>query len=226
MPTMPGPPPEAAESELVPFGLLDRPRPHASPAVLAELHAELLPTSPAVRLGSHFLQDFYYVALPEKALIFGYVAYHGDVPVGFVVNTRDANGFLASALRTRWRTLVAVMARHPPSPRSLLKATQLAGDRSRHRDEKVGELLSLAVRPSDQRGLSSGPSRRRLARALMESVLAELAGLDVIALVDESNAPARLMYADLGWTMAERVTAGWPVPQLIYRLGENRSPDR
>jgi hypothetical protein len=39
----------------------------------------------------------------------------------------------------------------------------------------------------------------------------------LVALVDETNAPARRLYDDLGWTVSEKLTAGWPVTQLVYR---------
>ena len=107
------PPGNAASVRLVPFGLPGLPPPHASPSVLAELHAELLPTSPLVGMGTSFLRDFYYRVLPEEGLILGYVAYVGEFPAGFLVATRDANGFLMVAVRRRWRTLLAAMLRHP-----------------------------------------------------------------------------------------------------------------
>jgi hypothetical protein len=202
---------------LEPFGLADRDQHMASAAVLAELHSELLPTSPAVRLGPHFLRDFYYTVLPEEFLIFGFVAVEAAQPVGFAVATRDSNGYLSTALRRRGASVAKVLVRHPPPPRALWSAVRLGGDRRPAGTGPVAELLSLGVRAADQRGIRAGSSRRRLARLLMESVTAELDGQPVIALVDETNGPARLMYADLGWTMDGRVTAGWPVPQLVYR---------
>jgi hypothetical protein len=199
---------------LVPFGLPDLPPPHASPAVLAELHTELLPTSPAVRLGPRFLRDFYYRVLPEEGLVLGFVAYRGDVPMGFLATTRDANGFLTTALRRRWPSLIGVLARRPPSPRAVLRAVQVGGDRHR-RDERVSEFLSLAVRPTRERG-APGPSRRDVAVMMMEAVSEHLPR-PLVALVDETNPPAQRMYEEFGWIVSDRLTAGWPVTQLVYR---------
>jgi ribosomal protein S18 acetylase RimI-like enzyme len=196
-------PDDAARVRLVPFGLPDLSVPHASPDVLAELHAELLPTSPLVKLGPHFLRDFYYRVLPEEGLVLGYVAYVDDRPVGFLATTRDANGFLSAAMRRRWRSVLAVLLRHPPSLR-------------RHRAERVSEFLSLGVRPTRQHGVTTGPSRRQVARTLMDAASEHLPR-PLVALVDETNAPARRMYDELGWTVSDRLTAGWPVTQLVYR---------
>jgi hypothetical protein len=208
-------PDEAEAIRLVPFGL-PLPRPHASADVLAELHAELLPTSPAVKLGPRFLRDFYYRVLPEDGLVVGYVAYAGDSPAGFLVATDDANGFLATAVRRRWRHLLAVLLRHPPSPRAVRRAMQVGGDRRRHRDERRSEFLSLGVRQVETRRTAPGPSRRQVALMLMRAVEQHLPR-PLVALVDETNAPARRLYDDLGWTVSEKLTAGWPVTQLVYR---------
>lgn len=214
---MPTPPSLPDDLRLEPFGLA-RGRAHPSTApVLTELHQELLPTSPAVRLGPHFLRDFYYTVLPEEGLIFGFVAVEAELPVGFAVATRDSDGFLGTAIRRRWASAAKTLVRHPPPPQAVWNAVRLGRDRSRRDGEPVAELLSLGVRAGDQRGMRGGSSRRRLARLLMESVLRELDDQPVIALVDETNGPARLMYADLGWNIDGRVTAGWPVAQLVYR---------
>ena len=69
-------------------------------------------------------------------------------------------------------------------------------------------------------GPSSSKVRRTLSHCLIDNVLARLSDRPVIALVDETNAPARLMYGAMGWTVEKTVTAGWPVPQLVYRSGD------
>jgi hypothetical protein len=201
---------------LVPFGLSDLPAPHASPAVLAELHTELLPTSPAVQMGQHFLRDFYYGVLPEEGLVLGYLAYLDDAPVGFLATTRDANGFLSAGMRRRWRSLAALLARHPPSPRAVLRAMEVGRDRRRHRHQQASEFLSLGVRPTRRPGEPAGLSRRQVAQMMMSAVSPHLPR-PLTALVDETNASARRMYEDMGWVVSGRLTAGWPVTQLVYR---------
>jgi hypothetical protein len=187
---------------------------------LAALHRELLPTSPAVRLGDDFLERFYYGVLPEEGLMIGTVVYVDDQLAGFVAATPDANGFLATAVRRRWATLASILVRHPPSPRGAWAAARIALDRGHHRATDVAELLSLGVRAPEHGGPVSASVRRRVTRELLRSALAALEGRTVVALVDESNTLVRLMYSGMGWTVTGRVTAGWPVPQLVYQ-----SPD-
>lgn len=184
---------------------------------LAALHRELLPSSPALRLGRGFLERFYYGVLPDEGLVFGSLAYVGDTPVGFVVATTDANAFLATAVRRRSGTLLSVMLRHPPSPSGVLMGARIALDRQNKRQSEVGEILSFGVRSPDQGGPASSAVRRRVSRDLLRSALTGLGERPVVALVDESNTMARLMYGSLGWTVSGRVTSGWPVPQLIYQ---------
>jgi hypothetical protein len=184
---------------------------------LAALHRELLPTSPAVRLGAGFLEHFYYGVLPDEGLMLGTVVYVGDEIAGFVAATPDARGFMAAAVRRRWPTLASILLRHPPSPRDTWVAARIALDRGNLRTADVAELLSLAVRTPEQGGPASASVRRRVTRELMRSALAAFEGRTVIALVDESNTLARLMYGSMSWTVIARVTAGWPVPQLVYQ---------
>lgn len=187
---------------------------------LAALHRELLPTSPAVRLGAGFLERFYYGVLPEEGLMLGTVVYVDGEIAGFVAATPDASGFLATAVRRRWATLVSILVRHPPSARGAWAAARIALDRGNQRAADVAELLSLGVRAPEHGGPASATVRRRVTHELLRSVLAALDGRTVVALVDESNTLARLMYGGMDWTVTGRVTAGWPVPQLVYQ-----SPD-
>jgi hypothetical protein len=217
-------PADVTAVQLVPFGLPDAPPPHASRDVLAELHTEILPTSPAVKMGPHFLRDFYYGVLPEEGLVLGYVAYLDDAPIGFLATTADAYGFLATALRRRWTSLVGLLVRHPPSPQAVLKAMQVGGDRGRHRDEKVSEFLSLGVRPFSRPDGAPPLSRRQVAWMMMDAVRPHLP-LPLTALVDETNTAARRMYDDMGWKVSDRFTAGWPVPQLVFRWDGDPSSD-
>jgi hypothetical protein len=201
---------------LVPFGLPELPPPHASPAVLAELHAELLPTSPVVGMGPHFLRDFYYGVMVDEGLVLGYLAYLDGAPVGFQATTRDANGFLGAAVRRRWGSLLALLVRHPPSPRAVRRAMEVGGDRRRHRHQQASELLSMGVRRTRPSGATTGVSRRQVALMLIEAAGQHLPR-PVITLVDETNVPSRRLFEGMGWTVSDRHTAGWPVPQLVYR---------
>ena len=189
----------------------------APAAELARLHRTLLPGSPIHNLGPAFVERFYFSVLPEEGLVFGQVAYEGGRPIGFVAVTDDANGFLGTALRRRWRTLVAVTLRHPPSPRRARSALSLYRDReSDSGDATMGEILSMGVLPPEP---SRRPSRarRRIARTFVQWAVDHVADRPIQALVDESNLPARLMYGELGWDVVGKVHVGWPVPQLVYQ---------
>ncbi len=183
---------------------------------LAALHRELLPTSPAVGLGRAFLERFYYRVLPEEGLVFGYLAYSGDDPIGFVVATRDADGFLGTAVRRRWRALLRALLTSPPRPQACWDALRLSRDRQVGRHGAAAELLSLGVLgPHGSRPTSAG-ERRDAARGLLQRILTDLPDQQVVAFVDENNTPAQLMYCALDWVVIERVSAGWPVPQLVF----------
>jgi hypothetical protein len=184
--------------------------------VLAELHTELLPASPVVEMGPHFLRDFYYGVLPEEGLVLGYLAYVDDVPVGFQATTRDAYGFLSAGVRRRWRSLVPLLVRHPPAPRAVRRAIEVGGDRHRRRHQQASELLSMGVRPTRPPGATTGVSRRQVALTLIEAASQHLSR-PLITLVDETNVPSRRLFDDMGWTVIDRHTVGWRVPQLVYR---------
>ena len=186
---------------------------------LAQLHAELLPSSPLHALGPGFAERFYYGVLPEEGLVFGQVAYNGSgEPVGFVAVTHDANGFLGVGLRRRWRTLLWLSVRHPPAPRRAWSAIRLLRERETHvSEQQCAEILSLAVRPA-QEGQRANRERGRVARELLSWAVKELSDQPIQALVDETNLPARLMYGELGWEATGRVETGWPIPQLVFTL--------
>jgi hypothetical protein len=189
----------------------------APAADLARMHRTLLPFSPLHDLGPAFVEQFYFGVLPEEGLVFGQVAYEGDRPIGFVAVTDDANRFLGTAVRRRWRTLAGVTLRHPPSPKKAWNALRLFRDResASHGDE-VAEILSLGVLPLEA-GQRGSRERRRVARTFVRWAVEQVPGQTVQALVDESNLPARLMYGDLGWEVVGRVQVGWPLPQLVYQ---------
>jgi hypothetical protein len=163
----------------------------------------------------HFLRDVYYGVLPEEGLVQGYAAYLGDTPIGFLATTRDANGFLETALRRRWRTVAAIVIRHPPSPRALWNAVRVGGDRQRQR-ERVSEMLSLGVLAPDRVGLPSAPRRRDVAIMLLNAACQHVPP-PWVACVDETNVPTKRMYEQLGWTASGYQHAGWPVTQIVYR---------
>ena len=189
----------------------------APAADLARMHRALLPTSPIHDLGPAFVERFDFGVLPEEGLVFGQVAYQGGRPIGFVAVTHDANGFLGTALRRRWRTLAAVTLRHPPSPKKAWNGLRLF----RHREgasqrAEVAEILSMGVLPPAQ-GQRGSRERRRVPRRFVQCAVDHVSDRPIQALVDESNLAARLMYGELGWEVVGKVHIGWPIPQLVYQ---------
>ena len=63
----------------------------------------------------------------------------------------------------------------------------------------------------------SSKLRRRLARRLVDAALDSLVDLPTVALVDETNIAARVMYNDLDWEATDRLTTGWAIPQIVFR---------
>jgi hypothetical protein len=102
---------------------------------------------------------------------------------------------------------------------------RVSGDRHRHRDEHASEMLSLGVRPTQQRSGPGAPSRRDIALMMMEAACQHLP-LPFIACVDETNLPARRLYTELGWVVSDRQTAGWPVTQLVFRWDGSKPADQ
>ena len=198
----------------------------APAADLARLHRALLPSSPIHDLGPAFVERFYFGVLPEEGLVFGQVAYEGDRPIGFVAVTDDANGFLGTALRRRWRTLAAVTLRHPPSPRKAWNVLRLFRDREGASGDAtvadVAEILSMGVLPPEP-GQRPSRERRRIARTFVRWAVEHIPDRPVQALVDESNLAARLMYGELGWDVVGKAQVGWPVPQLVYQAPQDPS---
>jgi hypothetical protein len=74
----------------------------------------------------------------------------------------------------------------------------------------------MGVRPTRRPGETTGMSRRQVALILIEAASQHLPR-PIITLVDETNVPSRRLFEGLGWTVSDRHTAGWPVPQLVYR---------
>ena len=97
---------------------------------LAELHADLLPTSPIVKLGIPFLEHFYYAVLPSAGALFGTLARVDGDAAGFIVATDDSASFARNAVRGRRFTAA--------------RAVVSSFLRSPGRIEAAGEILRLA----------------------------------------------------------------------------------
>ncbi|MDX2240330.1 MAG: hypothetical protein NW224_06585 [Leptolyngbyaceae cyanobacterium bins.302] len=192
---------------------------------LAKLHAELLPTSPVSLLGRQFMQHFYYRFLPRDGLIFGAVAYVDDIPVGFIVATADATGFMSTALRHHWLYLGWILAwsilREPKCLIAVWEALQIM----RHqppipKDAAInGELLSLGVLPVYRSPRFIKQTGLRIAHDLVQTAVAQLKaqGIPLIrAIVDADNTEAKFFYLGMGWELDRTSVPGWKVATVEF----------
>lgn len=205
---------------LLPFG----PGRRAPARDLAQLHATLLPTSPASLLGRHFMEGFYYRILPREGLVFGAVAYVDDRPAGFVAATHDRSGFMRTALRRWWPHVVwtvgtsVLMA--PKSLGAVSEAWRVMRSRRRAEgDEPEGEILSLGVLPVYREPGFIRQSGLRIATDLLDGAVGRLRtmGIQLIgAAVNADNTEAKLFYSGLGWTLHRTRVPGWRVPTVEF----------
>jgi ribosomal protein S18 acetylase RimI-like enzyme len=209
--------------ELRPFG------PDAPPvaAVLAGLHAELLPTSPIVALGRRFAEGFYYDVLPRRGCMFGAVAYVDGEPAGFVSATHDSDGFVREGawqrpVKLAW-SLFASMLTEPGFVQGMREAVAISATRAEV--ETAGEILSLGVRPA-YRALGFVRSTGiQVAHDLLRCALDGLRERNVSkvkAIVDADNLAVQLLLSGSGWSLARDRVPGWRVPSFEFVLATGR----
>lgn len=176
-------------------------------ADLTALHAELLPESPIARLGSRFMDHYYYRVLPDKGLIFGCVAYVGGRPAGFLAATGDSAGFMMRGLRQDWpRIAWTVGVSVVRGPRSLVTVldvfSQMLGRGPRSSEQADGELLSFGVREPFRDVRFVRETGIRISHDLLSSTLTRLyaqGARSVRAMVARDNLPTQVFYAGQGW---------------------------
>jgi ribosomal protein S18 acetylase RimI-like enzyme len=206
--------------EIVRFGQ----SPAAPARHLAALHAELLPTSPVAKLGTRFLERFYYSVLPSAGIIFGAVARVDGAAAGFAAATDDSANFARNALRGRqlaaaWAAASSLLVT-PGRIATAIEVFRLALARtSIDRCEPQGEILSLGVREQYRGSRFVAESGLQIANDLAEDAIDCLRTKGcqhVRALVDADNLAARFFYSGLGWTLAHSNVAGWRARVVEY----------
>lgn len=195
---------------------------------LAQLHRELLPTSPVALLGDRFMKRFYYMVLPRENLICGAVAYVDNQPAGFIVATHDSNGFMRKALRRYWLYLIWVIGTsvllEPKRLGAVWEAFQIMKHRTpAQRGEEEGEILSFGVLPPYLSPRFIRQSGLQLSTDLLKNAIAQLSKWNVPAIravVDADNTPAKLFYHGLGWSLDRSRVPGWRTPsvEFLWRL--------
>ena len=212
-------PPHKVAYNIVPFGggVLPNVR-H-----IAALHSELLPRSPLTKLGTSFMERFYYCVLPKQGLIFGAVAYVDGRPAGFVSATYDSDHLLRRAIRWNWLRLGWVLLTSFPRPiRVEAVAEGLGIVRSRDRRANsaseatghgpTGEVLSLGVR---HRYRNSGFKRQtglQIGRDLMIGAMAGFQKSELVRarlIVDSKDFEAQGFFRTLGWKPRRSNIPGW-----------------
>ena len=118
---------------------------------VAGLHAELLPTSPIVRIGHRFARDFYYKSLVKDGLVGCHIAYVDGIPAGFIAYTPNPSGFMSIGLRRHWpriaATLLLDVLTDPRRAAVILWTLKYMRLRKKAAPPGEGELLSLGVKP-------------------------------------------------------------------------------
>ena len=217
--TTPGPKPprfSASEYHVVSFGFGRAP----DAFDIAELHSELLPASPISKLGSPFMERFYYSVLPREGLIFGAVAYVRGKPAGFVSATADAEGFMGHGVRRAFPQLIYAVASsvlHSPNMalRGIWEALNLM--QKRGSGPSVGEILSLGVRAEFRGADFRERTGVSLASELADLVTANLRKAGVRrarVIIDDDNAPAQRFYQRRGWRRTHDTVPGWTIPSI------------
>lgn len=184
---------------------------------VAELHAELLPTSPVVKLGRPFLEGFYYAILPAAGALFGALALVDETPAGFIVATDDSARFATNAIRGRRlavaRAIVPSMIRSPRRMAAAAEILRLAfTTTSTAGGRPEGEILSMGVRDRFREPQFVARSGLHIAHDLMDDALERLHAVGVSrvrAVVDADNLTAQFFYRGRGWSRTRAHVPGW-----------------
>lgn len=191
---------------------------------VSALHDRLLNHSPLVLMGPEFMKEFYYTILPAEGLICGAVAYVNGRPVGFIVGTDDASGFMSRAVRNHWLRLCWIMIKgliRNPGRILAVKEAWLIQHNVQALDygPEVGELLSFGVLPEYRSRNFMREKDLHISEDLLQTAIGQLRsrGMKTIrAIVDKDNLPAQLFYRAHGWRVGLKSVDGWRVPTMEF----------
>lgn len=191
---------------------------------LAYLHKKLLPHSPVALLGEDFMENFYYYDLPRLGLIRGFIAFVNDKPAGFIVATEDPSGFLMAGLKKKWAKLLFVMIKavlvSPSRISSIWEAYQIVSKLpGTAKMSNVSELLSFGVLQEYTKVKIQKALDQNISKVLVEKmvdILVENNCVEIRAVVDEDNLPAKMFYYGLGWSVSGEKVDGWKVPTMQF----------
>ena len=189
----------------------------------ADLHAELLATSPVARMGKQFMRDVYYGALVSADLAVAHVAYVDGEPAGFLTATNDPERFMSRGLLRRpwsagWGVAKAVLS-SPARIGVLWETTRLNASRQYDKEALTGELLSFGVREPYRHPAFIRSRGIRVGNQLLDVAVAALKARGahrVRAIVDADNKPAQFFYRGAGWELGNPTVKGWAVPTCEF----------
>src|SRR5262245_38418764 len=189
----------------------------------ADLHEELLATSPVAALGKQFMSELYYGALVAADLAVAHVAYVDDEPAGFLTATNDPGRFMTRGLMRRpWRTgwgLARSLLSRPARLAVLWETHRLNASRQAEAAAPTGELLSFGVREPYRRPTFIRSRGIRVGQALLDAAMAALKARGAQrarAIVDADNLPAQFFYRGAGWELGNPTVKGWAVPTCEF----------
>jgi ribosomal protein S18 acetylase RimI-like enzyme len=192
---------------------------------LTTLHGATLPTSPVALLGDRFMEQFYYKQLPRHHFIFGAVAYVDRQPAGFIVATRDPEGFMGAAIRRHWGSLLWTLGLSIlQEPRKRFGAIWEAWQIMRHRAPQQtplagAELLSFGVLPQYRSAQFCRQTGLQISADLLNAMVKKLGqegATTIRAVVDADNTSAKLFYHAMGWRLEQTPPSGWKVPTVEF----------
>jgi dolichol-phosphate mannosyltransferase len=218
---------QPAEVELRPFLKSIPPR----IADISDLHKDLLPSSPVVKLGRRFTENFYYRVLPAEGYISGAVAYVDSRPAGFVSFTDDSTRFMRRAAGSHIVSLAGlVMWSVLANPLRIAALWDAAGIMRGRKYSfgagRLGEILSIGVLPEYRSKEFRERTGVHLARRLLDLALLQLrsAGVSAVtAVVDADNLRSQSLFESAGFRVQSDKPQGWSVPSVELVLDLDRS---
>jgi ribosomal protein S18 acetylase RimI-like enzyme len=189
----------------------------------ADLHGELLATSPVARMGKQFMRDVYYGALVDADLAVAHVAYVDGEPAGFLTATNDPERFMnRGLLRRPWRVgwgLARAVLTRPARLAVIWETATLNAARRAEDGAPTGELLSFGVREPYRRPAFIRSRGIRVGQTLLDEALAAIKARGARrarAIVDADNLPAQFFYRGAGWELGNPTVKGWAVPTCEF----------
>ncbi len=175
-------------------------------ATVAKIHQEVLPESPLVKLGYHFLKDIYYPCLLQQEGVFCFVYPFQEELTGFICGAYNTDTFSRQMLNSRLLKfsliILQTLLRHPTSLSVLIELIQLQWGASPKEIRKIpAQLLSFGICPQF-RGNSefSKQHKIKISDNLFQVFLEELhsRGISTFKVITHADSTANFFYKNRG----------------------------